>query len=36
MQYIKKNMIPAYMVFEYGDYIVIERKIKIKSNIPKI
>lgn len=36
MQYIKKNMRPDYMVFEYGDYIVIERKIKIKSNIPKI
>jgi hypothetical protein len=36
MQYIKKNMRPEYMVYEYGDYIVIERKIKIKSNIPKI
>lgn len=36
MQYIKKNMRPEYMVYEYGDHIVIERKIKIKSNIPKI
>lgn len=36
MEYIKKNMKPDYFVFEYGDYIVIERKIKIKSNIPKI
>ena len=36
MQYIKKNMRPEYMVYEYGDYIVIERKVKIKSNIPKI
>jgi len=30
MQYIKKNMRPDYFVFEYGDYIIIERKIKIK------
>jgi len=36
MQYIKKNMRPEYFVYDYGDYIVIERKIKIKSNIPKI
>ena len=36
MQYIKKNMRPEYYAYEYGDYIVIERKIKIKSNIPKI
>ena len=36
MQYIKKNMRPEYMVYEYGDYIVIERKVKTKSNIPKI
>lgn len=36
MAYIKKNMRPDYFVHEYGEYIVIERKIKIKSNIPKI
>ena len=36
MQYIKKNMRPEYMVYEYGDYIVIERKVKIKSNMPQI
>lgn len=36
MEYIKKNMKPEYFVYEYGDYIVIERKVKIKSNIPKI
>lgn len=36
MQYIKKNIPPDYFVFEYGDYIVIERKAKIKSNTPKI
>ena len=36
MAYIKKNMRPEYYVYEYGDYIVIERKVKIKSNIPKI
>jgi hypothetical protein len=36
MQFIKKNIPPEYFVFEYGDYIVIERKVKIKSNIPKI
>lgn len=35
MQYIKKNMRNDYMVFEYGDYIVIERKNKIKPNISK-
>lgn len=36
MAYIKKHMRPDYFVFEYGDYIIIERKIKIKSNIPKV
>lgn len=36
MAYIKKNMRPEYMVYEYGDYIIIERKIKVKSNIPRI
>ena len=36
MAYIKKNMRTEYMVYEYGDYIIIERKVKIKSNIPKI
>ena len=36
MQYIKKNMRREYFVFEYGEYIVIERKIKIKSNIHRI
>jgi len=36
MQYIKKNMRPDYIVYPYSDYIVIERKVKIKSNIPKI
>jgi hypothetical protein len=36
MAYIKKNMRPDYFVYEYGDYIVIERKVKIKSNIPRI
>ena len=36
MQFIKKNMIPMYFVHEYGEYIIIERKIKIESNIPKI
>jgi len=36
MEYIKKNMRTDYMVYPYGDYIVIERKIKIKSNTPQI
>ncbi len=36
MEYIKKNMRPDYIVYPYGDYIVIERKIKIKSNTPQI
>jgi len=36
MQFIKKNIPSLYMVYPYGDYIIIERKIKIKSNIPKI
>lgn len=36
MAYIKKNMRKDYIVFEYGDYIVIERKIKIASNIPTV
>jgi len=36
MAYIMKNMRLDYFVFEYGDYIVIERKVKIKTNIPKI
>lgn len=36
MSYIEKHMIRDYFVKEYGDYIIIERKIKIKSNIPKI
>jgi hypothetical protein len=36
MAFIKKNMRPEYFVFKYGDYIVIERKTKIKSNILKI
>jgi len=36
MQYIKKNMRNDYMVFEYGDYIVIERKVKIKSTTPRL
>jgi len=35
MQYIQKNMRKDYFVHEYGEYIVIERKVKIKSNIPK-
>lgn len=30
MQYIKKNMRPEYFVYEYGEYIIIERKIKIQ------
>jgi hypothetical protein len=36
MTYIKQHMRNDYIVYKYGDYIVIERKIKIKSNIPKI
>lgn len=36
MEYIKKNMRPDYIVYEYGDDIVIERKIKIKSTTPQI
>lgn len=36
MSFIKKNMIRDYMVYSYGDYIIIKRKIPIKSNIPKI
>lgn len=36
MSYIKRNMRKEYFVHEYGDYIVIERKIKVKSNIPQI
>lgn len=36
MQYIKKHSRPEYYAYPYGDYIVIERKIKIKTNIPKI
>lgn len=36
MAYIKKHMRNDYFVHEYGDYIVIERKIKIKSNTPRI
>ena len=36
MAFIRKNMRQDYKVFEYGEYIVIERKIKIKSNIPRI
>lgn len=36
MAYIKKNMRPEYLAYEYYPYIVIERKIKIKSNIPNI
>ena len=36
MAYIKKNMIPEYFVREYGDYIILERKIKIKSNILQV
>jgi len=31
MQFIKKNMRPEYIVYPYGDYIVIERKIKTKD-----
>jgi hypothetical protein len=36
MQFLKKNIIPMYFIHEYGEYILIERKVKIKSNIPKI
>jgi len=36
MAFITRNMRKDYFVHEYGDYIIIERKIKIKSNIPKI
>jgi len=36
MAYIKKNMQQDYMVYSYGEYIVIERKIKRTNNIPKI
>lgn len=36
MTYVKKHIPKEYLVHEYGDYIVIERKIKVKSNIPKI
>ncbi|MDA3780198.1 MAG: hypothetical protein PF487_08305 [Bacteroidales bacterium] len=36
MAYIKKHNKPEYLVREYGDYIIIERKIKIKSNVPKV
>ena len=35
MAYIKKNMRPEYQVFEYGEYIVFDRKIKVKP-IPNI
>ena len=36
MAFIKKNMRTNYFVYEYGDFIIIERKVKIKTNIPKI
>ena len=36
MAYIKKNMRPDYFVRPYGDYIIVERKIKVKSNAPEI
>jgi hypothetical protein len=36
MEYVKKNMRADYFAYEYGEYIIIERKVKIKSNIPKI
>lgn len=36
MAYVRKNLIRDYFAYEYGDYIVIERKVKIKSNIPKV
>ena len=35
-QYIKKNGRNDYISYPYGDYIVIERKAKIKTNIPRI
>jgi len=36
MAYIKQNITKDYFMREYGDYIIIERKIKIKSNTPQI
>jgi len=36
MEYVKKNMRPDYFVYQYGEYIVVERKIKVKSNIPRL
>lgn len=36
MSYVQKNITRDYFAFEYFPYIVIERKIKIKSNIPQI
>lgn len=36
MQYVKRNMRKDYLAYEYGDSIIIERKAKIDSNIPKI
>ena len=36
MAYIKQNMRRDYFVREYGDYIIVERKIKVKSNTPEI
>ena len=32
LAYIKKNMRPEYYAQEYGDYIVIQRKVKTKPN----
>jgi len=36
MAYIKKNIVKGYTVYSYGDYIIIERISKIKTNIPRI
>ena len=36
MAYLKKNMRPEYFGFEYYPYIVIERKVKIKTNMGEI
>lgn len=36
MAYIKKNMVKGYAVYPYGEYIIIERISKIKTNIPRV
>ena len=36
LAYVERNIKPEYYAYEYYPFIVIERKVKIKSNIPQI